>query len=469
MRNPVRGWRSARRHPARASVAAAAPVPFGGPAPAVPQQPLRLGLGLVALVFYLWIIHSYKLPAGEIALLTLGAGVLARGGDIRLPGPLVVFAVFILWAAVGLGVTADTATTLNALTDLLKLWVISFLIVNVVRTPAELRFLTIAWLAVFALYPVRGALYNQFICHCTEFGRVAWNFVFENPNDLAALCLIPMGAAAGVASVERVKLFRYAGLLGVGVLALIVMLTQSRGAMLALGVAAVMLPLISRRRSRDIVLLALLLSSAALVAPKGVWERLKGLSNASVETGMADVDPEGSAASRWQVWGIAAAEVRKQPVTGIGLGMMPAANRLTALRLGLDWGVRGLRDTHSTYLRHAAETGLIGLAIYLVMWGVAMAGLSRAKKATRHVRPREHQFLTFLQLSVVAFLVASVFGTYGSLSFTYLMLAYIWLASDILSRHPWYVPQKLGAPAAVPAAGDVPARSLRQRPLRQGS
>jgi O-antigen ligase len=250
------------------------------------------------------------------------------------------------------------------------------------------------------------------------------------------------------------------------VLALIVMLTQSRGAMLGLGVAVIMLPLISRRRARDIVVLTLALGGAALIAPKGVWERLAGLSNASVQTGMQDVDPEGSAAGRWQIWEIAAAEVRKHPVTGIGLGIMPQVNRWAALRLGLDWSVRGERDTHSTYLRIAAETGLPGLALYLVMWGLAIAKLSRTKKAIRHLRPREHQFLTFLHLSIIAFLVAAMFGTYFSLSFTYVMLAYIWLASDILSRHPWYVPQGVGASTAVPTPGDVPGRWLRRRPSK---
>jgi len=444
---------------------AAVPVPF--PAPILSQEPFRLGLGLAALAFYLWVIHSYKLPAGDMAVLALGLGVLARGGKIRLPGQLMVFGIFILWATFGLAVSANVGTSTDALMDLVKLWIISFLIVNVVRTPAELRFMTIVWLGVFALYPIRGALFNQFICRCTEGGRVAWNFIFENPNDLATLCLFPMAAAAGIASVERNRFFRLAGMAGVGVLALVIMLTQSRGAMLALGVAVILLPLTSRRRMRDILVLSIALGGAALVAPKGVWQRLAGLTNASVDEGMQGVDEEGSAAARWQIWEIAGAVIRDNPLTGVGIGMMPETNRWAANRLGLQWSVGGLRDTHSTYLRTAAETGIIGLALYLAMWGFAMAALSRARKAIRTVRPREHQFLTFLHLSVIAFLVASIFGTYSSLSFTYLMLAYLWLASDILSRHPWYVPAKMAArEVTFPPS---PGRMMRGRSIRQNS
>jgi hypothetical protein len=52
------------------------------------QQPLRIGIGLVALTFYLWIIHSYKIAAVDIAVIGMALGVLARGGQIRIPFPL---------------------------------------------------------------------------------------------------------------------------------------------------------------------------------------------------------------------------------------------------------------------------------------------------------------------------------------------------------------------------------------------
>ncbi len=452
MRNPVRGWRSLRqsRVPSAGSAVAHA-VPFPGVWTARPQEPLRLSLGLVALAFYLWIIHSYKLPAGDIAVLSLGVGVLIRGGTLRVPAPLMVFAALILWSAVGLGVTSSTDITMNALMSLGKLWILTFCVFNIIRNPAELRFLTIVWLAVFALYPIRGALFNYFICQCSPFGRVAWNFVFSNPNDLAALCLIPLGAAAGLAAVERYKLWRYCAFIGVAVLALTVMLTQSRGAMIGMGIAAILLPLTSRRRTRDLVLLVVVVGSAALVAPKGVWERLAGLSNASVEKGMQGVDPEGSAEARWLVWSIAGEAIREYPVTGVGLGMMPDRNRWVALRRGLDWSVRGERDTHSTYLRLAAETGIPGLIIYLVMWGTVIAKLRRAKNMIRNVRPTDAQFLIFIELSVWAFLVASVFGSYGVLSSTYVMLAFVWLSADILAKERWYVPASVSFPALVPS------------------
>jgi O-antigen ligase len=430
-----------------AAPAMAAPFPY------IPQQPLRFGLGLIALTFYLWLIHSYKLAAGDIAVIGLALGVLVRGSNIRFPLPLVFFGLFILWGCLGLGVTENLQRTSDALVSLGKLWIIAFCVLNVVRNAAEFRFVVIAWLALFAVYPVRGALYNQYICQCTTFNRVAWNFVFSNPNDLAALAMLPLGLSAGVATVERVKFFRLSALAGVLILALIVMLTQSRGAILALGAAAVLLALTSRHKGRDAILLLLLVGGAAVFAPKAVWERVAGLSNVSVEEGMQGVDQEGSAEARWQIWVIAARTIRENPVLGVGAAMMPVRHRWESGRLNLPDTMRGERDTHSTYLRIAAELGVPALILYVLMWASVFWRVRQVRRSIAHVRPKDHQFLFFLELAMLAYMVASLFGSYGALSFTYLIIAVAWLAAEILERETWYVSPRTVMKLQAQAAG----------------
>ena len=449
MRQMIRGWRSARA--ANGAVAApeavapsAMPVAFSF----VAQQPMRFGLGLVALSFYMWLIHSYKLEGGgDIAVAGLIVGVFVRGGNLRVPGLLKFFLLFILWNVVALTVTTDKAISTDVIIGLAKLWIITFCLVNTVRTPAELRFLIIGWLAIYALYPVRGAFFNQYVCHCTEFGRVAWNFVFENPNDLAALSLIPLGLAGGVATVERTKWFRWAGLAGVGVLGLLVMLTQSRGALLALGASGVLLFMTSRRKTRDFAMLVLLFGIAAVFAPKDVWTRLAGLSNASVQGGMVGVDKEGSAEARWTLWKIAGATARDNPLLGVGPGMMPHTSRLATMRDNLNYTVRGDRDTHSTYLRIAAETGFPGVVLYIATWLAVFWRVRVARRTVRATRHGDYQVLLFLELGMFAFMVASLFGTYGALSFTYLSMGVAWLTAEILQKETWY-----GTAAPAPAS-----------------
>jgi hypothetical protein len=44
---------------------------------------------------------------------------------------------------------------------------------------------------------------------------------------------------------------------------------------------------------------------------------------------------------------------------------------------------------------------------------------------------------------MVAFLIASIFGSYGALSFTYFGVVVIATVAAILEREPWYVPPRV--------------------------
>jgi O-antigen ligase len=268
---------------------------------------------------------------------------------------------------------------------------------------------------------------------------VTWNFVFGNPNDLAALTMVPLGLCAGVATVERTKFFRMSALAGVVILSMIILLTQSRAAILGLGAAALMLLFTSRRKVRDIGTLVVLLGAAIVFAPKKVWERVAGLANVSVEADMQGVDPEASAESRWAIWQVAFKTIGGNPVTGIGASMMPVRHAQESSRENLRSTVRGEKDTHSTYIKLAAEMGIPALILYLMMWGSVFRRVHRARKSIATTRPKDHQMLFYLELAMTAYMVASIFGSYGAVSFTYLIVSVAWLASDILGREPWYV------------------------------
>jgi O-antigen ligase len=237
-----------------------------------------------------------------------------------------------------------------------------------------------------------------------------------------------------------VKFFRLSALAGVGILSLIILLTQSRGAIIGLGAALLVLPLTSRRKGRDIMVLTLLIVIGAVFAPAAVWQRMAGLTNVSVEGDMAGVDAEGSALSRWQIWEVAGRTIRDNPVFGVGAEMMSVHHSAEANRLGLR--EKGERDTHSTYLRIAAEMGIPGLILYLLMWAAVFRRVRQVRKAIAQTRFGERQFLFYVELAMFAYMVASIFATLGALTFTYLMMCVAWLAAEILAREPWYVSPK---------------------------
>lgn len=450
-----RGWRSARAWDAKrtdvgelpgatgASMPSAPPV-TGPPSPAGRAQLLarlaaapraKISFSLAAIILYLWVIHSYKLAIGDVAIGAALAAVVL-GGRIRIPTPLIFFAGFVAWSALGLVVSVDRQATYNELVLLVKVWLVIFVIFNGIQSAAQLRVLVIAWLGIFALYPLRGAFYNQFVCHCTPLGRVAWNFVFENPNDLAALSFLPLGLAVMVVLIESRKLWRNLALCGIMFIGLLIFLTQSRGAMIALILTA-MWTILSRRRPRDLLVIAAAAVVVWVAAPNTVWKRLTGLLNVSVEQGMRGVDQERSAESRWLIWKVAARVIQSEPATGVGLAMYPYHHGRTVRSVSNLPTIQGQRDAHSTYLRVGAETGLIGLGLYLAMCWSTFAYVRRVRKEIGNTRPREQQALLMLQLSLAALLIAAFFGSFGVFVYAYLHFGAVLLVSDVLGRESW--------------------------------
>ena len=468
MTRRLRGWRSARAWDAAQSgvrqgpdddvmpvasaawssnatpAAAARRAPFFGRLPA--QASTRLSFVLAAIIVYLWVIHSYKLAIGTVAIGAALGAVLLRPDRIRIPAPLIFLAAFGLWSAVGLSISSNSASaSFDQLLVFAKVWAVVFVIFNGVQSARELRILVIAWLGLFALYPLRGAFYNQFICHCTPGGRVAWNFVFENPNDLAALTFLPLGLAAVVVLLERAKLWRYMALFGIVCLGLLIALTQSRGALIALIVTG-LLTIASRRQPRDVLVIGAAALVVWIIAPKAVWTRLSGLMNASVEQGMVGVDEERSAESRWLIWKVATAVIKTAPATGVGLGTYPEHHAVTAPTISPIVQIQGKLSAHSTYLTVTAETGFIGLFLYLSFCLSTFAYVRRVRKSLRNTRPREHQALLILQLSLVALLIAALFGSFGVFVYAYLHFGAVLVVAEILRREPWPLPASSPAP-----------------------
>ena len=78
---------------------------------------------------------------------------------------------------------------------------IFFVVVNVLRTPRQLRFYALLILVAFAIYPARGSLINV-VTGNTLVGRAIWNQIYANPNYLGALTLLMLGLALAIATVK---------------------------------------------------------------------------------------------------------------------------------------------------------------------------------------------------------------------------------------------------------------------------
>jgi O-antigen ligase len=284
----------------------------------------------------------------------------------------------------------------------------------------------VLFLLFFALYPARGTIFN-YLWGLKYFGRAVWNFIYRNPNDLAAITLLQFSMAVGLLKSEHRGWFKRGALAATIVLPLVILFTQSRGALIALIFVSTFAVAKEIRKLKSFMLIVVMAAVIAMAAPSGVWDRLGGLRAAGDVENLGEVDPDGSAEQRFQIWRVSWLIIADNPISGTGFGTYPtvheryAAANSTVLPLA-----GGRRDTHSTYFNLAATVGIPGLAIFLITMGVTLLQADRVRRRCRDLLPSAADQLFFLELGLIGFLMAGIFASYAKISFLWIHLALLY-------------------------------------------
>ena len=342
-------------------------------------------LPILCLVLYLFVIHSFKLNLGSAAIVGGLLAVVMSKKKLLGSEPMKWYAIYLGWVLITIPASMAPGESWFAWTDSLKILLIMFLMMNAIQTKKQHRVITLAWLAMFAFYPVRGTMLN-FLTGQSSFGRYAWNFSFANFNDLAALTLIPLALSLDRLRTPDKKWIKLCALAGLFVLPFMVLITQSRGGMLGATGFLLFLLLRSRYRVRLAVAIAVMGVCGFLFAPKTVWDRVAGMSNLTSTETIGEADS--SAEQRFLILQVATTVIANNPIFGVGIGAYPYAHQKYA-RTNSEWKfARGRRDTHNTYLHVMAETGIVGFVLFLMIFITAWRGLSktRALGEKRHYR-----------------------------------------------------------------------------------
>ena len=399
-----------------------------------PWRGVQWSLTYAGFLGYIFAITTYRFPIGDVSIVIALIGLLTMKEPVRVPGLLKGLGVFLLWGLLGWALTDYPDLVYARLDQMVKLWLIALVAANALRTRAQLRFFLFFWLACFALYPVRGALFNYYVYRETLFGRALWNYIFSNPNDLAAYCILQLSMALGLYSLEVKGPVRLGARLGLVVLPLVILLTKSRGVFL--GFAGFLLFALwgQKRRGRAIGITVALASALIFVAPSGVLDRVFALKKIQDTGDVAAADQEGSADQRYEIWKVSRLVIRENPLAGVGLGAYPAEHQLAALRPQFKETARGRRDNHSTYLNVTAETGFIGLFIWVASYLSAFVGIEATRRKLKKLRPSSAQALYALEVGALGFFIAAIFGSMAHVSFLVLHVITIWSIAELMKR-----------------------------------
>ena len=399
-----------------------------------PWRGVQWTLTYVGFLGYIFAITTYQVPIGDVSVVIALIGLLTMKEPIRVPGLLKGLGIFLLWGIVGWAVSDFPALVFDRLNMMVKLWLIALVAANALRTRQQLRFFLCFWLACFAFYPVRGALFNYYIYDEKLFGRAIWNYAFSNPNDLAAYCILQLSMALGLNALEAKGPARLGTRLGLIVVPMIILLTKSRGAFLGFAVFLLFALWGQRRRGRAIGITVLVAAALIFVAPDNVLDRVFALRKIEQTGNVAAADEEGSAAQRYEIWKVSRKIIRENPVIGVGLGAYPAVHQLVSRQAQFHPTARGRRDNHSTYLNVTAETGFIGFVLWAVTYIATFIAIDLTRRKLKKARPATAQTVYAMEVGTIGFFIAAIFGSMAHVSFLVLHVVTMWSVVEVMKR-----------------------------------
>jgi len=265
---------------------------------------------------------------------------------------------FSIWPGGAVGVFSDFYS---------KILIVFILMMNTLTTPKRLE--QISWIVLLCTgyVALRAVLDYVRGVNLIEGGRVAGSIggMFGNPNDLAMnlVSFIPAGVVIAMSPRHSPRHRLIASVVVLGMLAATVF-TKSRGGFLGLATAILVLAVLGRHIRRGFGTLVMVATLLALpLMPSSFWERMGSIVDEKVDRR----EFTGSRESRRIVMEEGLTTFAEHPLTGVGAGQFknynPPARRER-------W-----RETHNAPLQVAAETGVIGIAIYLfLIWRAMRAG-----------------------------------------------------------------------------------------------
>jgi len=418
-------------------------LPSGAPAGALPPEVstrrwpwrgVQWTLTYVGFLGYIFAITTYRVPIGDVSIVVALIGLLTMKEPIRVPGLLKGLGLFLLWGMIGYALSDYPDLVFDRLNQLVKLWLIALVAANALRTREQIRFFLVFWLACFGLYPVRGALFNYYLYHENLFGRAIWNYIFSNPNDLAAYCILQLSMALGLNALEGKGPVRLGTRLGLVLLPMVILLTKSRGAFLGFAVFLLFALWGQRRRGRAIGITLVVAAGLIFVAPEHILDRVFALKKIEETGDVGAADEEGSAEQRYEIWKVARQIIREHPVAGVGLGAYPAAHQWMARQPQFDPTARGRRDTHSTYLNVTAETGFVGIIIFASSYLAVLIAIDSTRRKLKKLRPQTAQTVYAMEAGAIGFFVSAIFGSMAHVSFLVLHVITLWCVAELMRR-----------------------------------
>jgi putative inorganic carbon (HCO3(-)) transporter len=259
-----------------------------------------------------------------------------------------------------------------------------------------------------------------------------------DPNRYAQIMivLLPLALLQFRAAKTRA---RRIGAAAVGALILAaILLSYSRGAFLALALLTVLLPVVGWVRPARLLAGVVILAAAVAVVAPGYFQRVGTIGDAaSLLSRNSGAGADGAIRGRTTEMLAALHAALDHPVLGVGPGQYAKVYSAEYHQLpGIGFrDIRGTRRAHSLYLEIAADTGIVGMFVFLAILVASMTALWRTRRRYSSRRPDLSAVATALWLSVTMYLVTGVFLHMSHERYFWFLLALASAAVQVIRSH----------------------------------
>jgi O-antigen ligase len=347
-----------------------------------------------------------------VGALVLSAWLLSiavkRRLNIHFDKSVLVMMLFLAWCGISLVNAYDGEAALSRTLTFAQLALAAIMFSSLVDTEGKLRGIfygIVFWTCVSTLIAV-GEYYAGFT-HVAE-------GLSENRNGLAIQIDVAIVAACFLLQMAPSIVSRLAVGATLPIFFLGVALTLSRGGLVTLFVALALVWYRVARQHGVITLVAsvTLLVAITVVLPESFWNRA-GTIVPAIER------QEDTFGLRVRLWKIGLHMIVDRPVVGVGPGNFIVASPRYG---GGATAHRGL-GPHSSYVGMAAETGLVGLGLFLLLHVQALVGLvRRSRRARRAGLPGLDSLASATGISLIVLMVAGLSGHWYYSKYLWLLL-----------------------------------------------
>jgi probable O-glycosylation ligase (exosortase A-associated) len=357
---------------------------------------------------------AYTFPFAQIVgLITLVAWLLSRE-----PKRIPIGATAMLLVAFGMWICV---TMVFAVAPDIELWRrtiiqvgVALLALGIINTPDRLHRLAVVTALSIGFYGVKGGLAGVVTAggihlHGPEDSPI------EDNNALAIALLMAAPLLFYMYLEARQRLLRHMLRAALILNVVAVLVTYSRGGLVALGAILLYGWCKSNRKTPHLLVLAAVAATIAWFMPEDWYARMQSI---------GEYETDQSAAGRYDAWQHALNVVAVRPLVGAGFGTF-TRDVFAEFSPGLAW-----RAAHSIYFECLGEHGIIGLGLFLALIISAFLDarwvLHRTKGRPEFTRLR--RLAGALQVSLVAYVVG---GTLLSLTYIELIYGIIMIAARL--------------------------------------